>query len=271
MSNFKTNVKKNAPAILLIVGCVGVVGTAVSAVFGKEKYDTVIKEKIDEKMQTATENGEDLDEEIVLKPTDKLKAVGRAYWHTILIACVSITCLVASNRMIVGNLATVSAAYAANKLDYKKYVEKATEKMGAKKADEVETELAHEKMSKNVPTENTVIMTGSGDQLFYDEWNDRYFWADMQTVRKGVNDANLELMNCHQLTANEFYEFIAPQLAHTKNGEIFGWDSGMDGLDKIEIGFYAKEVTSGQYAGRAAMAIRFLSGCEPTCNMMYHC
>lgn len=272
MSTFTTVMRKNGPIILLIGGCVGVVGTAVSAVFGKEKYDTIVTEKIEEKKQELEEKGEEVTEEATeLKVTDKIRAGARAYWLTVLIACVSITCLVASNKIAATNFATLSAAYAANKMDYKKYVEKASQKMGAKKADEVEEEIVREKMDKNVPKEATVIVTGTGDQLFYDVWNDRYFWSDMQTIRKGVNDANLELMNSHQLSANEFYEFIAPQLAHTQNGGIFGWDSGMDGLDKIEVGFYAKEITEGQYMGRAAMAIHFLSGAEPVCNLMFHC
>lgn len=272
MSKFKMLMSKHGPIVLLIVGCTGVVATGVSAVFGKEKFDTIVKEKVEEKKQELEEKGEEVtDEALELKPTEKIKAGARAYCFTFIIASISIAALIASNRIAASSFATLSAAYAANKMDFKNYVSKATQKMGPKKSDEVEEEIVKEKMDKNVPREASVIVTGTGDQLFYDEWNDRYFWSDMETIRKGVNDANLELMNSHQLSANEFYEFIAPQLAHTQNGGIFGWDSGMDGLDKIEVGFYAKEILDGQYRGRAAMAIHFLSGAEPVCNLMFHC
>lgn len=260
-----TGLKKHSPAILLAVGCVGIVSTAISAVFGKEKYDDIVDEIRDKHDEEGVENPEEL------KPTEKIKAVGRAYWHTILIACVSITCLVASNRIAASQLATVGAAYAANKADYKKYVEKATEKMGAKKSAEVEAEIAEEKMKTSTPTESTVIYTGRGEDLFFDSWQGRYFWSDMETVRKGVNDANFELRGSGSLTLNEFWQFISPNLMDTEGGSTYGWDGGIDGLDAIDVGFFSMLVHDGPYKGKPAISIKFSAGSEPKCNIgMYH-
>ena len=261
---FWAGVKKHSPAMLLAVGCVGLVGTAISAVFGKEKYDDIIDKVKDKHEEDGVENPEEL------KPTEKIKAGGRAYWVTILIACVSITCLVASNRIAASQLATVGAAYAANKADYKKYVNKATEKMGAKKASEVESELAADKMANNVPQTNTIICTGNGDTLFYDAWSGRFFFSDMETVRKGVNDANIELRNSGMITLNEFWAFISPTLRDNDGGNAYGWDGGLDGLDQIEVGYFSILVTDGPYKGRPAVSVKFSSGSEPSCQMGMH-
>lgn len=260
-----TGLKKHSPAILLAVGCVGIVGTAISAVFGKEKYDDIVDEIRDKHEEENVDNPEEL------KPTEKIKAVGRAYWHTILIACVSITCLVASNRIATSQLATVGAAYAANKADYKKYVEKATEKMGAKKSAEVESEIASDKMKGSKLVEGAVIYTGRGDDLFWDSWNDRYFFGDLETVRKAVNDANDELKNTGRLTGNEFWSFVSPKLSENGSGDAYGWDGGIDGLDSINVSYYSKIVEDGPYMNRPCIIIKFDAGSEPCCHIgMYN-
>lgn len=280
---FKMGLRKHAPTILLVTGCVGLVGAVVSAVFDKEKYDDLIDEALEKKAEEIKEeqkSNEDEDaeepsepaEEIEpeLKKSEKLKIMGKAFWKTAVIGIFAITCLVASNRLIVGQLGTMTAAYVGTKGEYNKFVEKAKEKLGPKKSEELEAELMAEKMKKNTPTEASVIVTGGGDTLFYDSWNDRYFFSDMQTVRKGLNDANVELMNATYLTGNEFWEFVNPNLAPTGNGEIYGWDSGLSGFKNIEIKIYAVEVTSGQYAGKPALGIKFEAGSEPQCQVGYH-
>lgn len=276
---FLNGLKKHSPAILLAVGCVGVVGTAISAVFDKERFDDLIDEAIEQKeeeLKAEAEEFPDGDEpaevEVELKKSEKLKVFGKAFWRTALIAAFSITCLVASNRIAAGQLATVTACLAAQKTDYKEFVTAAKEKLGPKKSEELEAELIQKKMEKTgMPTEQTVIVAGGGDVLFFDKWNGRYFWSDMETVRKGVNDAVAELRQTTMLSGNEFWAFVSSALGETDNGDVLGWDSGLDGTKDIEVEYYSTIVPDGQYKGRPAIGIKFKTGCEPTVNLHGRC
>lgn len=276
---FLNGLKKHSPAILLAVGCIGIVGTAVHAVFDKERFDNLIDEELERKAEELKEDAENFPDgeesaevEPELKKTETLKIFGKAFWRTILVAAFSITCLVASNRIAAGQLATVTACLAAQKADYKDFVTAAKEKLGPKKSEELEAELIQKKMEKTgAPNEQTVIVAGGGDVLFYDSWNGRYFFADMESVRKGVNDAVSELRQTTMLSGNEFWGFISSALGETENGDILGWDSGLDGTNDIEVEYYSTIVQDGQYKGKPAIGMKFKTGCEPTVNLHGRC
>lgn len=250
--DIKRFLKKNASTICLVVGCAGVIGTAVSAVFGKEKYDDIIEEVKSEKNP---------DED--LKKSDVIKAGAKAYWLTAVIAVGSICCLVASHKISQNTLATVSTALAMKTADYKTLAKEAKEKLGEKKYAEMEGKIVEDKMNANPP----VIVAGTGDTLFYDAFNGRYFFSNMETVRQGVNDAVKELRHTNSLSLNEFWNMITPDLEDIDGGE-WGWDTCFDGgVDDICVSYYPKLVQDGPYKGKAAIAIKFDTGSEPACNI----
>lgn len=257
MNKFKSFMKKNSPMMLLVLGCAGVAATAISAVFDKERYDSIIEEVKTEK--------EEKQEEI--KKTDVIKVVTKSYWRTAVVGIFSICCIVASNRITAGQLATVGAAYAASESKRKEFMTKATEVMGEKKVEEVKNKITEEKMMKAVETPTTIVNMGVGEQLFYEAWSGRVFTLDMESVRKGLNDANAEFMNTDSLSFNEYCEFISNgKLEYVKGGDM-GWSTEF--CNKIDVTFYAKKIENGPYAGRTAMAVVFHPDCEPRCNIRY--
>lgn len=255
---FMSFVKAKSPVILLAVGCAGVIATAVSAVFDKERYDELIDE-----VKTVKEEHE---EEV--KKSDVIKVVAKSYWRTAVIGVVSICCIIASNRISASQLATVGAAYAASENKRKEFMQKATEVVGEKKVNEIKDKVVEEKMTKAVENPTTIVNMGVGEQLFYFAWDGRVFSSDIETVRKGLNDACVELRNADELTLNEFTTYIANgKLDDTDGGKTWGWNTLF--VDKIEMAFYAKKIESGPYAGRTAMGIRFYDEYEPRCNVRY--
>lgn len=254
---FMSNLKAKSPVILLAIGCIGVAATAVSAVFDKERYDSIIEDVKKDKEEKKEE----------MKKTDVIKVVAKSYWRTAIIGVFSICCVIASNRITAGQLATVGAAYAASESKRKEFMDKATEVMGEKKVEEVKNKVNEEKMMKAVENPTTIVNMGAGEQLFYESWSGRVFTSDMESVRKGVNDANAELINSDQLTFNEYCDYISGgKLEEVKGGEM-GWNG--DFCNKINVSFYAKKIENGPYAGRTAMAISFYTDSEPRCNVKY--
>lgn len=258
MSNkFTSFIKAKSPVILLTLGCAGVIATAVSAVFDKEKYDTIIEETKKEKEEKKEE----------VKKTDVIKVVAKSYWRTAVIGIFSICCIIASNRISASQLATVGAAYAASEGRRKEFMDKATEKFGEKKVNEVKEAIVEEKMTKAVENPTTIYNMGVGDQLFYESWTGRIFVRDLESVRKGVNDANVELINNDSLTFDEYCDWISGgQLESVKAGGM-GWNG--DFCNKIDVSYIAKKIETGPYAGRTALAIIFHTDSEPRCNARY--
>lgn len=257
MNKFKSFMKKNSPVMLLVLGCVGVAATAVTAVFDKEKYDTIIEEVKTEK--------EEKQEEI--KKTDVIKVVAKSYWRTAVVGIFSICCIIASNRITAGQLATMGAAYAASENKRKEFMQKATEVVGEKKVNDIKDKITEEKMMKAVENPTTIVNMGVGEQLFYEAWSGRVFTSDMESVRKGINDANAEFLNTDSVTFNEYCTFISNgKLEDVKGGEM-GWSTEF--CNKIDVTFYAKKIENGPYAGRTAMAVVFHPECEPRYNVRY--
>lgn len=252
-------VKAKSPIILLTLGCIGVAATAVSAVFDKERYDSIIEDVKAEKEETKEE----------IKKTDVIKVVAKSYWRTAAIGIFSICCIIASNRISASQLATVGAAYAASENKRKEFMAKATEKLGDKKVEEIKNSITDEKIQKTFGNDNvTIINTGCGEQLFYDEWTGSVFTNDMETVRKGINDANIELRNTDELTYNEWRSFISNgKLDDVDSGKTQGWTTAI--VDKIEVAFTPIKIKSGPYKDRVAMGIRFYDEYEPKTNIRY--
>lgn len=254
-----TFVKTKSPVILLAIGCIGVAATAISAVFDKERYDNIIEEVKKEKEEKKEE----------VKKTDVIKVVGKSYWRTAVIGVISICCIIASNRITAGQLATVGAAYAASENKRKEFMQKATEVVGEKKVEEIKNSITEDKINKAFENQDvTIINTGLGEQLFYDEWSGSVWSDNLETVRKGINDANCELRKSDELTYNEWRSFISSgKLEDVDSGRKWGWNTSI--VDKIEVSFTAVKLTSGPYSGRVAMGVRFYDAYEPRTNINY--
>lgn len=254
-----TTLKAKSPIILLTLGCIGVAATAVAAVFDKERYDSIIEDVKAEKEETKEE----------IKKTDVIKVVAKSYWRTAAIGIFSICCIIASNRISASQLTTMGAAYMASESKRKEFMDKAKEQLGEKKVEDIKNSISDEKIQKTFDNQNvTIVNTGCGEQLFVDEWSGSVFTSDMESVRKGWNDANIELRNTDELTYNEWREYISNgKLEAVDGGKTWGWTTAT--VDKVDVGFYPVKIMSGPYKDRVAMGIRFYDDSEPSCNIKY--
>lgn len=253
---FVSNLKAKSPVILLAIGCIGVAATAVSAVFDKERYDNIIEDVKKDKEENQEE----------MKKTDVIKVVAKSYWRTAVIGVFSICCIIASNRITAGQLATVGAAYAASETKRKEFMEKATEVMGEKKVNEIKNKIDEDNMMTAI--NNVQSIPGEGIQLFYEPWTGRV-WKDEKTnVEAGINSANSELLNSDMLSLNDWCDHISHgKLGETKGGEDQGWTTEFCTL--IHVSWYAKAIAEGPYAGYTAWAIQFHTNDEPRMNIRY--
>lgn len=175
------------------------------------------KKVLADKMQ-----GKSMDEPIEnLTTKEKIPVIAKTYWKTAVFAGLSAGLLIASVRLGRHQLkaAVLMASVAQNALDEH---EKATEQVvGEKKAAEIKGKAAQNAVAKNPPKLDGIIDTGSGTTLCYDRLSGRYFWSDIEVIRRAVNNLNADLLDMGFVSLNDYYDAL--ELPNVKYGSSSGW------------------------------------------------
>lgn len=75
--------------------------------------------------------------------------------------------------------------------------------------------------------DRTIINTGHGYDLFFDDWSGRWFYSEINFIKTKVNELNHQLLNDMYISVNEYYSAL--DLPKAGCGADFGWnvDYGM--------------------------------------------
>lgn len=202
--------KRNSSTILTVVGVVGVAATAVTAVKATPKAIRLLEEAKKEK-------GDDLTK------LETVKVAGPAYIPSIVMGTATIACIVGANVLNKKQQASVMSAYALLDSSYKDYKKKVDELYGKEANEHIKSEIAKDKFTEDD------IPTDSDNELFYDEFSERYFESTLAKVRDAEYRINRELRMRDYVYLNEFYDFLG--LEHVESGFDLGWSNGGN-LDK---------------------------------------
>ena len=77
-----------------------------------------------------------------------------------------------------------------------------------------------------------MIVTGKGNTLCYDAFNSRYFYSDIDQIKRAINELNRRMLNEMYVSLNDFYDEL--NLKHSGNGYELGWKLD-DGLVEIDF------------------------------------
>lgn len=207
---------KNAPTILTCVGAAGVILTAVAS--GKAAIKA--KKVLDEMPEDA-------------ETKDKVKAVAPIIVKPAFLACGTIWVIFSANKIALRRNAALVAAYTLTSRQFEEYEEKVIETVGKNKNKKVKDAIAEDTVTKNPPPETVVFSNEEGMTVCLDRYSGRYFKADIETVRKVINDINEIMVKDGFVALNEFYERLG--LTGVKNGEDVGWNVNYDDLVDIEF------------------------------------
>lgn len=230
----KTFTKKHSPEILTGIGIAGMVTTTVLAVKATPKALELIEEEKkrqnEEIFEKAEKSGEDEYAVVTkLKPLEVVKVTWKPYAPAVLLGVSSIGCLIGANSAHNRRHAALYSAYKISETALSEYKEKVIETVGEQKEKEIRDKVAKEHVEKNPVSKTEVFMTGKGESLFYDPISDRYFYSDIETIRKIVNDMNYA-MTCGSemcVSLSELYDELG--LKHTSVSDEIGWNIS-DGL-----------------------------------------
>lgn len=96
------------------------------------------------------------------------------------------------------------------------------ETFGEKKEQEVRDAIAQDKVRKNPPVQQDVILTNKGNTLCYDANTGRYFRSGIEKIKDAEISLNRRLMDEMYISLNEFYYELG--LPAVKLGDDLGWN-----------------------------------------------
>lgn len=210
--SLKRSTSKYSPQILTGIGIAGVVSTTVLAIKATPKAVRLIEEKKEEKND-------------ILTPIEVVKTTWKCYIPTAVSMATSITCLICANSVNTKRNAALAAAYKISETAFIEYKDKVVETIGEKKEKTVREKIAEDKVKNNPPTQNTIIMTDSGTELFLEPVSGRYFKSDMEKIRRIENECNKKMLHDINgyMSLNDFYDELG--LEHSSIGYELGWNS----------------------------------------------
>lgn len=203
----------NSPTILTTIGVTGTLTTAYLTGKASFKATRLIQE---EQFRLNLHN-----KSHELEPREKAQLVWKVYLLPVGTGAFTIAAIVCANRIGNRRAAAMAAAYTISEKAFSEYKEKVIEKLGEKKEQTYRDEIAQDRVDRDPVGKTQVVITGGGEVLCYDVYTGRYFLSSMETLKKAMNDVNLQIINHNYATLNDFY--VALGLANTKIGEEVGW------------------------------------------------
>lgn len=204
----KRGLSNHSPAILTGIGISGMGIAIVMAVKATPKAYSLLKEAEEEKDEPLTK-------------VEIVKAAGKCYIPTLIAAGASAACIIGANSINNKRNAALATAYTLLETSAREYQEKVLEEVGEKKEEEIRQSVNESKLAKNPASKAKVFNTGHGDTLCFDALTGRYFFSDVDELKRVQNDVNYVMLNEQGITLNEVYYMIG--LDGVKLGDRLGW------------------------------------------------
>jgi len=197
--------RQNSPLILTAIGVSGSISTAYLA--GKASFEAA--------HVLAENNAEDA------PIKDKFDMVWDLYIPAAISGVITVGCIITASRVSAKRTAAAYSLVSLTEKAFFEYKEKVSEKLGEKKELEIRNEIAQDYVTNNAPSQ--VLVTGSGEVLCCELFTGRYFYSDMEKLRKTQNDINAKLVTDLFVPLSEFYYLI--NLPYTTHSSSIGWES----------------------------------------------
>lgn len=162
-------VKKNAPTILTAISAASTVSAVIFAVKATPKAIILLEE-------ARRAKGEDL------TPQERFNAVWKLYVPTAVMTGVSIGSAIGATHVSAKRNAALAGLYSTSQMAMQEYQNKIVETIGEKKEREVKEEIAKDHAVEAARNPHTVLETGRGDNLYYDDYNGRFFRSSKNDI-----------------------------------------------------------------------------------------
>ena len=209
----------NSPTILTGVGAVGTITTAVLTGKGAVKASRILDEE-KHMINTAIDLPED---PVELTRSQEFRLVWKCYIPPVVSGIVTITAIIAANRIASKRLAALIVASGISERMLQEYKDKVVEKLGEKQEVKIRDEIAQDRVNKNPPTTSELVLVGEGKVLCMDSLTGRYFESTVEDIKRAENKINSQMIQQMDASLSEFYDEIG--LSSTTYSDSVGWNA----------------------------------------------
>lgn len=207
---------KYSSDILIGFGISGMISSTVFAVKSTPKALSLIDKKKEEL------------EKDKLTTKETIAASWKCYIPSAVFTLASASCIIGAQAINSKEKAMLLTAYSMSGEAFKRYKEKVKEVVGDKKEKEIVDSVAIDTVERT--PKNNIINTGRGTTLCLESLSGRYFYSDIEYLRKAENLVNRRLIEGSVVTLNDLYYEMG--LDEIRLGDSLGWDLG-DSWDSI--------------------------------------
>lgn len=237
INSIKSTFVEHDSEILMGLGIGGMITTTIMAVRATPKAILILNEE--ECRRSKIEDAST----ITIGWRDKTRLTWRCYIPSTAVGILSVTCLLSAGSINAKRNAALATAYSISESVLKEYQEKVIETIGEKKEELIRGEIDKDRVTRNPPTEQTIIITNKGDTLCYDAYSDRYYKTDIDRLKKAEVELNRVMLDERYVSLNDFYYEVG--FDPIVPGEELGWtvDDGRDG--RIDLYFTSQLTPEG--------------------------
>lgn len=212
----------HSSTILTGVGVGGTVATAYLTGRATFKAARLISEQ-QNVMDEVPEDGNDHPiNEHELTRFDKVKLTWRLYIPPVGAGVITIGSIIAANRISAKKVAALVVASGVSERALSEYKEKVLEKLGPRKSQDVQDEIAQDRVANTPLPTREIVLAGTGDVLCFDITTGRYFANTMEGVKRAENEVNREIIHFMSCSLSKFYDEIG--LPPTPYSDTVGWN-----------------------------------------------
>lgn len=203
---------KRAPEILMGIGIGGMITTTVLAV----RATPEALRRIDAEKRRLNRD------RLTVKET--VCVAGRVYIPAAVTGTVSTACLIGASAVNGRRNAALATAYGLAESSLRDYRAKVVETIGEKREADVLEAVDRERVLRNPPPDEIAFAEGNGKTLCYDAMFGRYFYSDVDALRRAENKLNRQMSTMSEpyISLNEFFMEIG--LSPVSIGDSLGWN-----------------------------------------------
>ena len=195
---------KHAPTILTGIGTVGVIAAVILA--AKKAPDA--KEELDGE-KAKWEATEDKEKRVKADYIFKLVRIGaKYYWVVVAVATGAIVCFWSANRINLKRLASAITAAGLGNKAREEIEAKIKELDGDKHLEKIKNEIDADRIRNNPPVQDGIFDTGLGLHLCYEPITGRYFYSNIERVKKAVIICRDYLQKDGYLSLNDWFNEV---------------------------------------------------------------
>lgn len=200
-------IQSNSTVILTALGVSGVVTTAVLSGRASFKAAHILAEE----------------ERVTAQPVptkEAVKYVWKEYIPTFVSGGLTIGCIICGARISSKKTAAAYSLLTVSERAFNEYKEKVVEQIGINKEKAIKDEIAQDRVKET--SGSAVVIVGAGNVLCFELHTGRYFYSDMEALRKAQNTINAKLIQEMDATLSDFYHLVG--LPNTSYSYLSGWN-----------------------------------------------